>query len=195
MLLHVHTLKSISPIAFGKMSTWIYNLIALQTTTESLLLKKLSDGSPLTTSSPCFLRQKKLYSPLPVMSVKKGAQRVGTGHASSSTSFPSLSLTLHLSLTSNLVWFLSGRFDAIDEEIVKAIMSRVPFLHRLACATSTCKSCRSLKDILSLWSELIVKGHSGAFTGYKLSSQKFLMPGVVMYVRNKNGLLWVHTEM
>ena len=69
MMLHVHTLKSISPIVFGKMSTWIYNL---------------------------------MYSPLPVMSVKKGAHRVGTGHASSSTSFPSLSITLHLSLTSNL---------------------------------------------------------------------------------------------
>jgi hypothetical protein len=60
-------------------------------------------------------------------------------------------------------------------------MRRVPFLHRLACATSTCKSWRSLKDKACLWSELIVTGHSGAFTGYKLSSHKFSVPGVVMH--------------
>jgi hypothetical protein len=50
---------------------------------ESLLLKKLSDGSPTSIGDILALlpEAKKLCSPLPAVPVKKGAQRVGTGHA------------------------------------------------------------------------------------------------------------------
>ena len=91
-----------------------------------------------------YLQAKKTLKPPARVPVKKGDERVGT-----------------------------GRFDALDEEILKAIMSRVPFITLLACATSTCKAWRSLRDISELWSTLAVYGNSASFTGYKLPGVGF----------------------
>ena len=89
----------------GKMSiASTIRLIAL-TMSESLLIKKLSDGSPTTIGDILALlpEAKKLCIPLPAVPVQKGAQRVGTGHAPNLKLSLLFFLTRHLSLTSNLV--------------------------------------------------------------------------------------------
>ena len=98
------------------------------------------------------LQAKKTNKPPARKPVQKGDERVGT-----------------------------GRFDALDEEILKAIMSRVPFVTLLACATSTCKAWRSLRDHASLWNKLQVYGNNASFTGYNL-------PGLASY-RRDSGVL------
>lgn len=57
----------------------------------------------------------------------------------------------NLSLLHTPNYTATGRFDALDEEVLLAIMSRIPFLYRLACTTSVCKPWRSLRDHISLW--------------------------------------------
>ena len=102
------------------------------------------------------LQAKKTLKPPAPVAIQKGAERVGT-----------------------------GRFDALDEEVLKAIMCRVPFITLLACATSTCKAWRSLRDHTLLWNELAVRGHSASFSGYQLSSKYHGISGKPHRVQQK----------
>ena len=62
----------------------------------------------------------------------------------------------------------TGRFDNLDQEVLRTIMKEVPFCQRLACATSVCKAWRRLSDHKCLWMELIVRGCAETFRGYNL---------------------------
>jgi len=59
----------------------------------------------------------------------------------------------------------TGRFDALDDSLLSKILVELPFVHRLACATSVCKAWRSLRENGALWKELIVEGNTGHFKG------------------------------
>jgi hypothetical protein len=59
----------------------------------------------------------------------------------------------------------TGRFDVLDDPLLSKILVQVPFIHRLACATSVCKSWRSLRENGALWTELLVEGNTGSFHG------------------------------
>eukprot|EP00277_Geminigera_cryophila_P007953 CAMPEP_0179433382 /NCGR_PEP_ID=MMETSP0799-20121207/17805_1 /TAXON_ID=46947 /ORGANISM="Geminigera cryophila, Strain CCMP2564" /LENGTH=598 /DNA_ID=CAMNT_0021211323 /DNA_START=174 /DNA_END=1969 /DNA_ORIENTATION=- len=112
---------------------------------ESLLLGKILDGTSTSISDILALlpEVKQTNKPPPAVVVNKGKERVGT-----------------------------GRFDALDEEVLLAIMSRIPFLYRLACTTSVCKPWRSLRDHISLWTEVKVTGSVGSFVEYRLNKSE-----------------------
>lgn len=83
--------------------------------------------------------------------VQDGAERVGTGMAPTAA----LHFFLYLPPVSFFVLF-PGRFDALDDELLKIVMKHLPFAIRLTCALSVCKGWRHMREHTSLWTQLIV---------------------------------------
>eukprot|EP00802_Teleaulax_amphioxeia_P024592 Tamp_25309.p2 GENE.Tamp_25309~~Tamp_25309.p2 ORF type:complete len:245 (-),score=43.50 Tamp_25309:4-738(-) len=112
---------------------------------EALLLRKIADGTPTVAQDVAvLLPQAKTLAVTPAPKpVSRGAQRVGT-----------------------------GRFDALDDELLKNIMKKLPFVPRLACANAVCKAWRQLRAHDSLWTELVVCGRAEKFEGYSWSSHE-----------------------
>mmetsp|Transcript_36421 Transcript_36421/g.58770 ORF Transcript_36421/g.58770 Transcript_36421/m.58770 type:complete len:199 (-) Transcript_36421:1546-2142(-) len=115
---------------------------------ESLVLGKISDGSSTSISDILALLPEaaKSNKPPPAVVVKSGKERVGT-----------------------------GRFDALDEELLLAIIKKIPFRYRLACTTSVCKSWRSLRDHIPLWTEVIITDTVASFPGYQLTRLCYIL--------------------